>query len=69
MTRRESDHKRYLRQREERLKKQRAYYAEHREECITSVKASQQKRRDREHTMRNYERTSAARLAVGSGSG
>lgn len=34
MTRKQADHERYLRQRDERLKKQREYYATHREEIL-----------------------------------
>ena len=35
---RQLDHERYLREREERLRKQRAYYQEHREQCRESVR-------------------------------
>lgn len=44
MTRKERDHERYLRQRDERLKRQREYYATHREQCRESVRKSQQQR-------------------------
>lgn len=36
--RRQKDHERYLRQRDERLAKQRAYYREHREELLIKAK-------------------------------
>lgn len=42
--RRKKDHLRYIRQREARLEKQRAYYREHKEECKLSVKLSKYKR-------------------------
>ena len=38
------DHERYMRHREERKAKQRAYYAAHREQCIQSVRESRRKR-------------------------
>ena len=38
MTRKERDHERYMRQRDERLKRQREYYATHREQCRESVR-------------------------------
>lgn len=44
MTRKERDHERYMRQRDERLKRQREYYATHREQCRESVRKSQQQR-------------------------
>jgi hypothetical protein len=44
MTRKERDHERYLRQRDERLKRQREYYATHREQCRESVRNSERKR-------------------------
>ena len=44
MTRQERDHLRYMRHRYERLKKQREYYAAHREQCREAVKRSREKR-------------------------
>lgn len=44
MTRKERDHERYLLQRDERLKRQREYYATHKEKCRESVKKSKRKR-------------------------
>lgn len=44
MTRKERDHERYMQQREERLQRQRAYYAAHREQCREAVKRSREKR-------------------------
>lgn len=38
MTKSEKDHLRYLRQRDERLEKQRKYYNEHREEILFKKK-------------------------------
>lgn len=58
MARRESDHRRYMRNRKERLMKQRKYYADHREQCKKSVVASRQKRIEREKAklrVRDYE--------------
>lgn len=58
MARRESDHRRYMRNREERLMKQRKYYDDHREQCKKSVVASRQKRIEREKAklrVRDYE--------------
>lgn len=42
--RKQLDHERYLRQRDERLERQRAYYRENREKCREAVKKSQRKR-------------------------
>lgn len=42
------DHERYMRNRDERIAKQRAYYREHRDRCILSVKRSKRKRFIRE---------------------
>ncbi len=42
------DHERYMRSRDERIAKQRAYYREHRDRCILSVKRSKRKRFIRE---------------------
>lgn len=50
MTRQERDHLRYLRHHDERLKKQREYYAAHREQCREAVRLSRLKLK------RNYER-------------
>ena len=44
MTRQERDHLRYMRHHDERLKKQREYYAAHREQCREAVKRSREKR-------------------------
>lgn len=44
MNRKERDHERYMQQREERLQRQRAYYADHREQCRAAVKRSREKR-------------------------
>lgn len=38
------DHERYMRNRDERIAKQRAYYRQHRDRCILSVKRSKRKR-------------------------
>lgn len=47
MTRRqELDHDRYMRQREERLAKQKAYYRENRERCIQKVRECQKRREE-----------------------
>lgn len=42
--RRQLDHERYMSQREERLKRRRAYYAANREACIASIRRSEQRR-------------------------
>ena len=48
MTRRQQlDHERYLRNREERCAKQRAYYRDHREKVIASVRECEQRRIER----------------------
>lgn len=61
MTRRqETDHARYMRHREERLSRQRAYYAANREKCRESVKRSQRKA-----FIRNYERGETSAVADG----
>ena len=44
MRRKQLDHDRYMRNQEERKKKQREYYATHREQCRLSVAMSQYKR-------------------------
>ena len=56
MTRRQQlDHERYLRQREERLRKQREYYKANRERCRESVRKCQM--RATVERLRYYERT------------
>ena len=40
MTKKESDHARYMRHREERIARQRAYYQEHREEILARKRKS-----------------------------
>ena len=52
MTRKELDHERYMRQRDERLKRQREYYATHREQCLESVNRCRNRK-----IQVNYERT------------
>lgn len=44
MTRKERDHERYMRQRDERLKRQRAYYQANRDRCRESVRNSERRR-------------------------
>ena len=44
MNRKERDHERYMQQREQRLQRQREYYATHREQCRAAVKRSREKR-------------------------
>lgn len=47
MTRQEIDHARYMAQREERLKRQRAYYRSHKEACKAKVKECKRRRDER----------------------
>ena len=55
MTRQEKDHERYLRQRETRLAKQRAYYQAHREQCRESVRRAQKRRENKLRTLFGFD--------------
>lgn len=51
LRRKQYDHERYMRHHEERLKRNREYYAQNREKCILAVRISEYKRYLREKSV------------------